>query len=387
MTPRVLLLAHAFPRHQGDPVGSFILNFAVALRDAGIACSVLAPGGPGLRDDDEFDGVPVRRYRYAPRRYETLAYRGDMDRQARASLGGGMAMAGLLAASTRAAVREHRRSAFDVLHAHWWFPGGVAGATARWWTRTPLVTTMHGSDVRLLQHAPAGRPLYRWVARSSSALTCVSSWLAAQLPLSARQPVVAPMPVPVDLFPLAGEHEPDRLLFVGKLSEQKGLPRLLRAMTRLRTPVRLTVVGAGRLDDAPVRELARTLGLDDRIEWLPLLTQRELGAQYRRAAIHVIPALDEGLGLTAVESLLSGTPVVAFRSGGVPDVVVTDRTGVLVEPGDEAALAAAIDRLMERPDERSRMGLDGRNRMLATFSPSCVAAVYSRLYERVMQQV
>jgi glycosyltransferase involved in cell wall biosynthesis len=98
--------------------------------------------------------------------------------------------------------------------------------------------------------------------------------------------------------------EADLLLFVGKLTEQKGLARLLRAMTHMRVRARLAVVGAGRVDDSALRALARDLELDDRIEWLPLLTQPELAAQYRRATVHVVPALDEGLGLTAVESLL-----------------------------------------------------------------------------------
>jgi glycosyltransferase involved in cell wall biosynthesis len=129
-----------------------------------------------------------------------------------------------------------------------------------------------------------------------------------------------------------------------------------------------------------VRALAHELGLDDRIEWLPILSQSELAVQYRRAAIHVIPALDEGLGLTAVEALLSETPVVAFDSGGMPDVVVHGQTGLLVPPGDEAQLARALDELLEHDPRRASMGREGRAHALSVFGPRVVARRYAALY-------
>jgi glycosyltransferase involved in cell wall biosynthesis len=94
----------------------------------------------------------------------------------------------------------------------------------------------------------------------------------------------------------------------------------------------------------------------------------------------VIPALDEGLGLTAIESLLCETPVVAFDSGGVPDAVVPGKTGILVPPGDTAALATALDELLTTPAERVRLGREGRGLMIAKFSPDAVAARYASIY-------
>jgi len=193
-----------------------------------------------------------------------------------------------------------------------------------------------------------------------------------------------PMPVLGALFHPGEERDQDRLLFIGKLSEQKGLARLLTAMTMMRTTPRLTVVGAGRLDDAALRERARTLGLDDRIEWLPILSQAELAVQYRRTAVHVIPALDEGLGLTAVESLLSETPVVGFDSGGLPDIVRDGETGRLVPPGDETALASALDDLMSDSQLRRRLGEQGRAHAERTFGLHAVARGYAELYQRTL---
>jgi glycosyltransferase involved in cell wall biosynthesis len=378
----VLFIAHAYPRHLGDPVGSFVHNLAVALRDEGIDVTVVAPGAPGVPSFERLDGIAVHRFRYAPRRWETLAYTGTMSAQVQGGLAGKLVLASFLAAGLLAARRVRARQRSAVVHAHWWFPGGLVARVLRGATRTPYLLTLHGSDIRLALGSPIARRLFGAVARRSAAVTAVSSWLArGARELAPETPVaVAPMPVLTDLFFPAEPRDRQRLLFIGKLSPQKGLDRLLRAMAAMRQPATLTVVGAGRVDDAHLRALADTLGLGDRIEWLPILSQDALAAQYRRAAIHVIPALDEGLGLTAAESLLSETPVVAFESGGVPDVVLHERTGLLVPPGDEPALAAALDVLLADDARRAELGRAGREHALATFGPRAVARGYARRY-------
>jgi glycosyltransferase involved in cell wall biosynthesis len=383
---RVLFLAHAYPRFAGDPVGSFILRLAVSLRAEGVEVTVLAPAAPDVASRDVIEGVPVHRFRYAPRRLETLAYTGTMGAQVRRSWMARVALVAFLASALRSARQLVRRDAITLIHAHWWFPAGVVGAATRAVVHVPLVTTFHGSDVRLADAFPGAARLFRAVARRSDALTCVSTWLgqiAARLDPTAR-PIVAPMPIVPDLFHPGTSRAADRILFVGKLSEQKGLHHLLRALTLMRARPMVDVVGAGRVPDGHVRNLAAELGLSDRINWLPLLAQEELAELYRRAAVHVIPAVDEGLGLTAAEALLSETPVVAFESGGVTDVVVNERTGLLVPTGDHAALAAAIDRMLSDGDLRTRLGRAGREEALATFGPRAVARRYEAIYRQVL---
>lgn len=376
---RVLVLAHNYPRYAGDPVGSFILRLAVALRDHDVEAHVIAPAAPDVPAEDVIEGIPVTRFRYAPRRLETLAYTGTMGQQVREFWKARLAMVGFLGAGYRTAMRVNRGFRADVLHAHWWFPGGLVARAIRARTGTPYVVTMHGSDIRLAASAPGAGPLFRTVSRRAAAMTTVSSWLAEQVKRldPQTQVEVAPMPVPAHLFHPGSERDANRLLFIGKLTEQKGLHHLLHAMTSMRTRPVLDVVGAGRVADEPVKNLAERLGLRDRITWHPLLTQEELAVRYRSAAIHVIPAIDEGLGLTAVEALLSETPVVAFDSGGIPDIVKPGTSGILVRAGDTKALGAAIDRLLTDPVERGTLGSEGRKFAMQHFGPSAVAARYA----------
>jgi glycosyltransferase involved in cell wall biosynthesis len=213
-------------------------------------------------------------------------------------------------------------------------------------------------------------------------VTAVSRWLAeeAREVVSAPTPVVAPMPVAAELFSPSGKRESDRLLFVGRLNKQKGIELLLHTLARLpNASIRLDVVGDGEDRDA-LADLARGLGLADRITWHGAIPHHRLADFYRRAAVLVVPSVGEGLGLVAVEAQLCETPVVAFDSGGLPDIVQHDRTGLLVKDIDAAALAAALISLLERDDRGASLGAAGRLHALATFAPESVARRYADVY-------
>ena len=192
----VLFLAHSFPRYATDPVGSFVLRLAVALRDLDVNVQVIAPAAHDLPSRELFEGILVERFDYAPRRLQTLAYAGTMRDQVQASWSARVALAMMLSANVRKTISAARRFQAQVVHAHWWFPGGLVAVASRVFTRVPVVTTLHGSDLRLAQEHPVFRMLARRVLRRSARVTTVSRWLAqgtaALVP--GVEPVVAPMP-------------------------------------------------------------------------------------------------------------------------------------------------------------------------------------------------
>lgn len=384
---RVLFVAHAYPRFPADAAGSFLHRLALALREAGAAVEVLAPAGADLAERETIDGVPVRRFRYAPRGLETLAYTGTMAEQVLGSLGGKAALAGFLGAGSWALRREIARFAPDVVHAHWWFPAGLlalAGGGGK-----PLVTTMHGSDVRLARKVSVVHPLMRAVLRRSQAVTSVSSWLADEARAMAPEAriVVAPMPADTAAFAPEGTPVAGRFLFVGRLNAQKGVADLLDAFAQLPTDASLDVVGDGD-DRAALHARAEGLGIAARVRWIGHIDRSALAAAYRSAIAVVMPSRDEGLGLVGVEAQLCGTPVIAYRSGGLPDVVDAAWGGTLVEPGDLTGLAAAMRaRLVARS---AAGGVDAsagaaRARMLERFAPREVASRYLALYEQAVR--
>jgi glycosyltransferase involved in cell wall biosynthesis len=381
---KVLFLTHSFPRRSGDAAGSFVLRLAMALRSEGVETRVVAPAAEGLAPHDHLDGVGVDHFRYAPRRYETLAYTGNMANQVRASWTAKVTLLGFLGAEFTSAVRAKREFEPDVLHAHWWFPNGLVGTWLSRLSNRPLVTTLHGTDVRLARAVAFSRPAFRHVLHRSAAVTAVSRWLAneAREIIAAPQATVAPMPVATDLFSPGGARHADRLLFVGRLNKQKGIEVLLHALSRLpenHRSVSLDVIGDGEDADA-LRGVAVALGIAGRVRWHGQLPQPRLVEFYRSATALVVPSVNEGLGLVAVEAQLCNTPVVAFESGGLTDIVQHDRTGILVKDPSAAALAAGITSLLARPDRGAQLGDAGRLHAVATFAPESVARRYADIY-------
>lgn len=385
---RVLFLAHSFPRFPGDAAGAFILRLAVALRAEGVTVRVLAPATIDAPPREVMDGIQVTRFRYAPRAHETLAYQGNMETQVSTSWGARFALVGLLGADVKAALDCLRDESADVVHAHWWFPGGVAAVAAAAWRGLPLVTTLHGSDVRLGRGIAAARPIMRHVLRRSARVTAVSSWLAeeAQAVAGGELPTIAPMPVATELFSSdPSVQRGSALLFVGRLTAQKGVDILLRALTLLSPEIMLDVVGDGAERDA-LKGLAGSLGVAGRVRWHGARPAGELANFYRRAAALVVPSKDEGLGLVAVEAQLCATPVIAFASGGVVDVVRDGETGILAWERSPAALADAVRRLWALHDGGAAMARRGAQLARDTFEPECVARRYGNIYREVVER-
>lgn len=382
---RVLFLTHSFPRFVGDAPGSFLLRLAVALRDLDVNVHVVAPAAEGLAPREELSGITVERFRYAPRRLETLAYTGSMAEDVTGSWSGKVALAGFLAAELNSTMWARKEFNADLIHAHWWFPSGMIAAALTRVSRTKAITTMHGTDVRMARSVVASRGIFRSVMSASHSVTTVSSWLASQVRELAPgvNPIVAPMPAATERFTPGSSRDANRFLFAGRLNRQKGLDHLLRAFASMKELAMLDVVGEGD-DAASLKLLASQLGISDRVIWHGQLVQDRLLHMYQKATAVVVPSTDEGLGLVAVEALLCETPVIAFRSGGLTDVIENDRTGILVTPGETGELANAMDRILANPREAADLARAGREYALRTFSPESAAARYQSIYREAI---
>ena len=382
---RVLFFTHSYPRTSGDAAGAFLLHLAVALKGQDVDVTVVAPAGDHLPSHEVLDGIPVHRFRYAPRRFQRLAYTGQMAEEVRRSLSAKIALLGFLGSGFASGARVRRDIEPALVHAHWWFPGGLLGSWVSGFAGIPLVTTMHGTDVRLAMGNGLARTLLRRVLSNSGAVTTVSSWLAGQVKtmVPSSNPIVSPMPVATHLFTPGGTRHSNRLLFVGRLNTQKGIGLLLDAVRAMREPVELDVVGAGTDQGELVRQ-ASALGISERVHWHGSLPQPRLLGFYRSATAVVVPSKEEGFGLVAVEAQLCETPVVAFASGGLADIIEQRSTGYLVPSGDVTALAATLDDVVSS-EARHEVGRAGRQSALARFAPDSVARRYRMLYDSVLE--
>jgi glycosyltransferase involved in cell wall biosynthesis len=321
----VLVLTTSYPRDREDVAGSFVRDGVEALRASGVDVRVVSP---------------------ATFRHFGIAYGDGIVNNLRRSPWKALALPLFALSFARAARRE--RSGVDVVHAHWLPSALPALATGR-----PLVLQLWGSDVELARRV---RPLARRLVRSARVVVCASSALAEDArELGARD--VRVIPAPVSVPELVGEPDaPPHVLYVGRLSEEKGIRELAAASDGLP----LVVVG-----DGPLRDLVP--------QALGFVPPSELGPYYERAAVVVVPSRREGYGMVAREAMAYGRPVVATSVGGLRDAVEDGVTGLLVPPRDTMALRAALGRLLAEPGLRARLGAAARERTLAGSTPEVYA--------------
>jgi glycosyltransferase involved in cell wall biosynthesis len=175
-----------------------------------------------------------------------------------------------------------------------------------------------------------------------------------------------------------------RVVCLGQLVERKGLDVLIEAFARLGVPAELLIAGgdwsaAGYPEQ--LRMLAQALGAADRIHFEN--HRQDVGAVLSTADIFVLPSRSDARPRSIIEAMSLGLPVVASEVGGIPSLVLHEQTGLLVPPGNAAALAAALVRLIEAPELRIRFGAAGRQHASQTCRPDVTALEYVRLYRRL----
>jgi glycosyltransferase involved in cell wall biosynthesis len=330
---KVVVLTTSYPRYEGDPAGNFVADAVEQLRKRGVDVEVVSP---------------------ASFRHFGIAYgSGVMGNLKRSPWKAALvpAMLGSFAQAARRAARDA-----DLVHAHWLPSGAVALATGK-----PFVVQLWGTDVELARRM---RGLARRVLARAQLTICASNALAeAARELGARE--VRVIPSAVELPKQVGDPaEPPEVLYVGRLSSEKGILELVHAAEGMK----LTVAG-----DGPLRaQVPEALGF---------VPHHELPPLYERAAVVAVPSHREGFGVACAEAMAAGRPVVASAVGGLLDLVVDGETGLLVPPRNVGALRAALERLLGDADLRRQMGQAGRERIREHFTWPAVTDLTIQAYE------
>jgi glycosyltransferase involved in cell wall biosynthesis len=346
---RIGVVTTSYPRHAGDPAGSFVGAHVAALRALGHEVEVIAAG-------DAADRVP-----------SSLFYRGGApDALERLGLRALPAAASFTARLTARVMQ--RAHAWDAIIAHWLVPSAIAALPAR----KPLLAIAHGGDVHTLRRTHLLGPVLRALRARGATLSVVSEELRGVCApwLDAR---VQPMGIDVAHFAALGRAptSPPTVAVIGRLVPVKGIDVAIRALAHVRTPLQLRIAGAGP-ERARLAQLARDL--PTRVIMLDELDGLRRDQLLREASALAIPSRvlangrSEGVPLVALEALAAGVPVVASAVGGLRELarIVGEPRGEspfeLVAPDDPRALAGAIDRVLANPPPRTDVShLDWRH--------------------------
>ena len=363
---RVLLLSREYPPHVYGGAGVVVDHLSRALaRRAAVEVRCFG--------DQAVAGPPLRVRGYAP--WERLAG------------GPEVAYAPALEALSVGLAMARDPVAADVVHTHTWYVG-LGGMLTQAIHDLPLVVTLHSLE-----------PLRPWKADQLGTGYAVSTWaerlaveraerviaVSAQMradilshfQVAPERVVVIHNGVDADAFrrtearEVLARHQVREpyVLFVGRISEQKGIFQLLEAARALPDEVSLVLCASSPDTPELAARLQAAVAGRPRVQWInAMLPVSEVVQLYSHAAVFACPSIYEPFGLINLEAMACGTPVVASRVGGIPEVVVDGETGWLVPPGDPAALAEALRVSLADPTRARRMGEAGRRRVEAHFS-------------------
>lgn len=286
----------------------------------------------------------------------------------------------------------------DVLHVHYAIPHAVSAILARdmLGTKRPkIVTTLHGTDITIVGLDRAYFQPTRYGIERSDAVTTVSEWLRGET-LRFFQPTraieVVPNFVDVERFQPREESSLRKCLVpagekvlahVSNFREVKRVQDVVGIFARVaaRLPARLLLAGEGP-ETATAERAAQDAGVADRVHFLG--EQEDVERVYAASDLFLLPSEHESFGLSALEALACGVPVIGSDAGGLPEVVRSGKTGFLVEVGDVETAASRAVGLLADERARRKMGEEARADAVARFAGPGVVDRYVALYERVL---
>lgn len=246
---------------------------------------------------------------------------------------------------------------FDLIDAHYFYPDGVAAAMLARYFNKPLVITARGSDITLLPNYALPRRMIRWAANRADGIITVANALRDEvvaLGADAGRVVSLRNGVDLNLFrptERGAAGAAFTLLTVGHLVPVKAQELIIQALPLL-PGVRLVVAGDGP-NRHMLEELARTLKVAERVEFLGAVPQTQLRGHYGAADALVLASSREGWANVLLESMACGTPVVASRVYGTPEVVAAPAAGVLMAERTPQGVADAVNALRANYPDRA----------------------------------
>jgi glycogen synthase len=293
----------------------------------------------------------------------------------------------------------------DVVHAHTWY-ADMGALWIRTLYRIPLIVTLHSME-----------PLRPWKADQLGSGYLLSSWIEKTAVEAADRVIAVSAKMRDDIIQyfdvdprkavtIHNGIDPDQfrrttkkdalakwgvtepyVLFVGRITDQKGIFHLLEAAPKM--PPGVQVVLCASAPDTPEIEqrLKKALPSHPNVKWIPAMVPVEEVTQlYSNAAVFACPSVYEPFGLINLEAMACGTPVVASAVGGILEVVEDGQTGLLVPPAKPDELAAAIRTVLDDPQRARQMGAAGRKRVEDKFSWASVAERTEQVYREAIEE-
>lgn len=370
---RVLMLTSSYPRWPGDTTCEYLQHFAKQLAKEFVVTVLTAPS-QGAASVAYQEQILVHRFRYGLFRWaEVIESGSDSWSVIRRRWMAIWVLPLYLACFFWQAWRLAKQA--DVIVSHWLVPSGLIGAGISWLSKKPHVAVEHSGALRLLSTMPGGRWIARFIIVHSRRVVTVSEELRRRLielvPEAQTKSDVIPMgvhgeapmgPDQADTGGPATGSARRRVLYIGRLTDVKGVTYLIGAMHRI-SEAELVIAGDGQ-KRASLEALSREKEMPVQfVGWIDADQKREL---LQACDVVVIPSVvladgrTEGTPVVCLEAMAAGKAIIASRVGGIPELIRDGVNGFLVEPASVEALRQTLERVLADERLRRSVGLQAR---------------------------
>ncbi len=341
-----------------------------------IDTKVLTPSpGPDTQLDKPWYSkkISIKYIRYAPKKFQKLCHNpGGIPEALKENKFLLLLVPFLLTSIFFAALREAKKA--DIIHSTWAVNGCIAGI-AGWITKTPVLTTLRGSDIKRAAYSITDRLFLKVCLSLSERIIVVSQsiegYIKDQYPEYRQKVKMIANGVSRDFFLINRDKQFEKrnttfgLIFIGSLSANKDVATIVKAVSKIDASknIRLSVFGEGP-EKKRLIHLCQQLDISNKVKFFDFIAPDLIPFQLQHHDVFILSSHSEGRPNVVIEAMAAGLPVIATDIGGVNELVLNGQTGLLYKPGDSEQLADHILKLNKNPMLQKTMGVNGRKAVI-----------------------
>lgn len=375
---RLLVITTTFPRWPNDTIPAFVYELSLHLKESGFKIVVLTPHSPGAVDYEIIEDICVYRYRYFwPNKLEKLVNGNGILPNLKVSWLAKIQIPLLFIFEIIHTYRVVRKEKITFIHAHWIVPNGLIGAIFSRYCKINTILTEHGAGLVALRKIPFSKWILTFILNNTKEVVAVSEKISYELQHFLKKAEFQNV-LPISVIPMGvsttkyhphmrhsemndNENRIIYILFIGRITEKKGLKYLLEAIpdiVREYSNIKLIVCGKGP-DMVRCEQKTCELHINSYVTFKGSVSEQEKIDYLRDAKILVIPSIvtedgdTEGVPVVLLEGLAAGKTIIASRVGGIPNVIKDGYNGILIPERDHEQLSKNIIRVLRDPGLQS----------------------------------
>jgi glycosyltransferase involved in cell wall biosynthesis len=403
---KILVVATTFPRWEQDTEPSFVYYLCKQLKELGAEVTVIVPHAYKAQKSEVMCGVKIKRMAYFfPFKYQRLFYNGGALPNLKSSFLAKIQLPLFLLLLPFYMYSILKKEKFDLIHCHWLIPQGFISILLGKLFKIPVISSAHAGDVFIAKFSLV-RFFLKKVIKNSHSITVNS--IATSKAVTAiydKETYLIPMGVSIDLFSGSKNsketitskynlsNNENIILSVGRFAEKKGLEYLIKAMPIILEEInniKLLLVGFGP-EEKKLKLLVEKLKLSHHVVFCGKIPNGKLADYYNAANVFVLPSIHdrngdtEGLGVVLLEAIAANCPIVGSNVGGITDIIIDNKTGLLAEQKNERDLAEKVIKVIKNDKLNDKLVNNARKHLIENFTWEAVGSKFYTLFRDIIK--